>query len=204
MSVHVSRLSRPARLRQASGIFFLTIFGAVWGLVGTSFLSGIVRISTYVLIGLVTLTFFGTGALFLRYARRLSSTVTPEEAAEGKRIRRWFGMVFGAEIVLIVLAGILLTRFGAGRFNAPVIALIVGVHFLPLARLFNVQAYYLTGVLLSLLALTALVALLFGMQIAGPSPDNWSLFVSMGATLVLWLTLLYNSRSVIGLLRQGA
>lgn len=52
------------------------------------------------------------------------------------------------------------------------IALIVGLHFLPLAGLFSARAYYFTGALLSLLALIAIVALLLGVQLVGPSPDN--------------------------------
>lgn len=39
--------------------------------------------------------------------------------------------------------------------------------------------------------LFALIALLAGLQIAGPLPYNWSLFVGIGATLILWLTNLY-------------
>jgi hypothetical protein len=82
------------------------------------------------------------------------------------------------------------------------IALIVGLHFLPLAGLFSARAYYFTGALLSLLALIAIVALLLGVQLVGPSPNNWSLFVNMGAALVLWLTLLYVSRFAVRLMRQ--
>jgi hypothetical protein len=48
-----------------------------------------------------------------------------------------------------------------------------------------------TGTLLCVLALIALGALLSGLPLAGPSPYNWSLFVGIGATLVLWLTDLF-------------
>lgn len=167
-------------------------------------MSGVLRISALLLIGLVTLAFFGIGGMLLRYARSLPQTVTPEDAATGKRIGVWFGIVFGAEAALIVLASTLLSTFRADRFIAPVIGLIVGLHFLPLAGLFSARAYYLTSALLSLLALIAIVALLLGVQLAGPSPDNWSFFVSMGAALVLWLTLLYVSRFAVRLMRQGA
>ncbi|HZR39101.1 MAG TPA: hypothetical protein VFB12_03225 [Ktedonobacteraceae bacterium] len=205
MSVHVSPLpSRQVMQGRASGIFVATIFGAFWGLSATVFLSDVVRVSAYVLIGLVTLAFFGVGTQLLRYSRKLSSTVTREEAVRLKSVRRGFVIVSVAEVVLIVLAVALLGRSGASHFTLPVIALIVGVHFLPLARLFNVRVYYLTGALLSLLSLIALVALLLGLQLAGPSPNNWSLFVSVGAALVLWLTQFYNSRYSIRLMRQRA
>jgi hypothetical protein len=63
----------------------------------------------------------------------------------GKRIAMWLGIIFGIEIVLIALASILLSVFQADRFIAPTAALIVGIHFFPLARLFRVPVYYLTG-----------------------------------------------------------
>ncbi len=193
--------SRPAVRGIASAIFFLTFFGAIWGLAGITFLSGVLWVGAVVLIGLVTLVFLSVGVRLLRYARSLPQTVTPEEAATGKRIGIWFGVVFGAEAVLIALASILLSRFGANHFVAPVIALIVGLHFLPLASLFKVRAYYLTGVVLCLLAVIAIIALLLGVPLVGPLPTHWSFFVSIGAALVLWLTLLYISRFALRLMR---
>jgi hypothetical protein len=203
MSVPNSRLPRQAVQGLASGIFFLTFFGGLWALTGTSFLQGAFRIGTYIFIGLVTLIFFGVGVMLLRSARSLSPAVVPEDVAGSRRSGIWFGMVVGGEVLLVVLAGNLLSLFGATSLIIPVVALIVGIHFLPLAGLFHVRVYYLTGVLLCLLALIALVALLLGIQIAGPSPANWSYFVGMGAALVLWLTLLSLSRFARELMRQG-
>lgn len=200
MSLHVSQRSRQAvQQSRASGIFFLSIFGAIWGLVGTNLLSGIGRISADILIGLVTLAFFVIGIRLIRSARKLSDTVTPEEVAEDKRIRTWFGVVFGVELVLIMLVVLLLPKIGAGRLLSPGIALIVGVHFLPLARLFSARVYYATG---ALLILVALVALFLILQHIGFLPDTWSLFSSVAAALILWLTLLFNACTAIMLIRQ--
>lgn len=197
-------LSRPAVQGIASGIFFMAFFGAYWGFISAAFLSGAVQVVAFVLVGLVTLGFFGMVGILLRYARSLLKTVSPEEKAMGKRIGIRFGIVFGIEIMLIALASILLSTFQLDRFIAPATALIVGIHFLPLARLFRVPTYYITGVLLSALALVALLALLLGLTIGGQSPYNWSLFVGWGATLVLWLTALSVTRFGLRVMRQGA
>ncbi|HLX40135.1 MAG TPA: hypothetical protein VKR42_06360 [Ktedonobacteraceae bacterium] len=181
-------LSRSAVLGIASGILFMTFFGAIWGFTSAAFMSGVFQIGAFLLVGLVTLGFFAMGGLLICYARSLSKTVSPEDAATGKRTSKWFGIVFGTEIMLIALASIVLPIFQLDRFIPPATALIVGMHFFPLARLFRVSLYSITGTLLSVLALVALVALLLGLQIDGPSPYNWSLFVGVGATLVLWLT----------------
>ena len=55
-----------------------------------------------------------------------------------------------------------------------------------------------------MLALIALVALLLGLPLAGSSPYNWSLFVGIGATLILWLTGLAIARLGLIAIRQGA
>ncbi len=197
-------LPRPAVLGVASGIFFMAFFGAYWGDFTATYMSGAVQVVAFPLIGLVTLGFFVMGGMLIRYALSLPKTVSPEDAAVGKRIGMWFGIVFGVEILLIALASILLSNFQLDRFIAPAVALIVGIHFLPLARLFRVPAYYLTGALLSVLALIALGALLLGLPLAGSSPYNWSLFVGLGATLVLWLTALYITRFGLRVMWQRA
>jgi hypothetical protein len=96
--------------------------------------------------------------------------------------------------MLIAISSILLSTFQMDVFIAPATALIVGIHFFPLARLFRVTVYSLRGALLSALALVDLVALLPGFPIAGSSPYNWSLFVGVGTTLVLWLTVVNITR----------
>lgn len=196
-------LPRPAALGMVSGIFFLTFFGAYWGFVSAAFMSGTTQIIAFLLVGLITLGFLGIGIRLLRSARALPQVSSPEDVVRGKRIWRLFSIVFGIEIVLIGLSSTLLSIFQGDLFIAPVIALIVGAHFFPLARLFRVPLYFLTGSLLVVLALIALIALLLHLPIAGPSPYNWAMFVGIGATLVLWLTVLAIIRSGLSILQPG-
>lgn len=187
-------VSRGAVQGAAGGTFFLTFFGAYWGFSSAVFLSGTFQVISFLLVGLLTLAFFGWGIMLLRHARALPKEPSPEDEAQGRRIARGFGIIFGLEIVLIALASILLSIFPLSRFIAPTTALIVGMHFIPLARLFRVSMGYVTGALLCLLALIALVSLLVGLPLFGSSPYHWSLFVGIGATLVLWLTDLFMIR----------
>jgi hypothetical protein len=197
-------LPHPAVQGIASGMFFLAFFGAYWGFISAAFMSRAFQVVAFILVGLVTLAFFVIVGKLLWYARSLPKTLSPEDKAVGKRISTWFGIIFGIEFLLIALASILLSAFQLDRFIAPATALIVGIHFFPLAHLFRVPMYSITGVLLSVLALVALIALLLGLPIAGPSPYNWSLFVGEGTTLVLWLTALYITRFGLRVMRQRA
>ena len=129
--------------------------------------------------------------------------LSQEDATEAKRIWIWFGIIFGIEFVLIAISSTLLSTFKGDVFIAPAIALIVGIHFFPLSRLFHVPVFSITGGLLSVLALVALIALLLGLPIAGSSPYNWSLFVGIGTTLTLWLTAVYITQFGFRVMRQG-
>jgi hypothetical protein len=184
-------MSRGADQGTADGTFFLTFFGAYWGFTSAVFLPGTFQAISFLLVGLVTLALVGIGVMLLRQTRALPKESSPDDRDRGKRIVWGFGIIFGLEIILIALANILLSIFPLSRFIAPTTALIVGLHFIPLARLFQVRIGYVTGTLLCMLALIALVALLVGLPLAGSSPYNWSLFVGIGATLVLWLTDLF-------------
>src|SRR5713101_5156797 len=69
-------LPRPAVLGIASGIFFLTFFGAVWGFISAVFMSGAFQVVAFILVGLVTLGFFGMGGMLMRYAHSLPKTLS--------------------------------------------------------------------------------------------------------------------------------
>ena len=187
-------VSRAAAQGAAGGTFFLTFFGAYWGFFSAVFLRGTFQVISFLLVGLVTFAFLATGGLLLWEARALPKEPSREDRTQGRSIVRGFSIIFGLEIVLIALASMLLSIFPLSRFIAPTTALIVGMHFIPLARLFRVSVGYVTGALLCVLALIALVALLSGLPLAGSSPYNWSLFVGIGATLVLWLTNIFMLR----------
>jgi hypothetical protein len=64
-----------------------------------------------------------------------------------------------AEAVSIAVAGFLTSYFQRGDLAWSWIALILGIHFVPLAWLFGVDVYYVTGLASSVVALTALVVL---------------------------------------------
>jgi len=57
----------------------------------------------------------------------------------------WFGIIFGLEGLLIFLCSMVLAHEHLELWIPIGIALIVGVHFIPLAHVFEVPLYYGTG-----------------------------------------------------------
>ena len=196
-------IPRPAVLGIATGIFFMAFFGAYWGFASAVFMNSPFQFIAFLITGLVTLVFFGIAGIILKYALSLPKTLSQEDATEAKRIWMWFGIIFGIEFLLIAFSSIVLSTFQVDIFIAPTTALIVGIHFFPLSRLFRVPVFSITGGLLSVLALVALIALLLGLPVAGSSPYNWSLFVGIGTTQVLWLTAVYHTQFGFRVMRQG-
>ncbi len=183
-----SRMTRPEAVGIASGLFFMALFGAMWGLMSTGYLRGGVQIAAFVLIGIVTLGLGAAGVAILRHAKTLPDWLSPREEEQGRHISTYFGIVFGTEFALIAVVAIWLSRLQAYPYIPAAVALIVGIHFFPLARLFRVPGYWITGTLLCLLSLAAIAGLALGIPLDGASPYHWTLFVGIGATLVLWLT----------------
>lgn len=64
-------------------------------------------------------------------------------------------MVSGLQGVAIALSIVLLVRYGLGTFVPAVVALIVGVHFFPLAEIYGMRAYHATGAALCVVGLAA-------------------------------------------------
>jgi hypothetical protein len=155
----------------------------------------------------IILTFFGT-YLLVRWCASSSDRATPllivvgviataligfslrglirnraapslDDGATRSRKRRAYAFITGAEALgIYVIANVLSNRGHAEWINAALI-LIVGLHFLPLARLFISRAYLATGV-----ALIAIAIVLPQFAAGGARSPLLLLF----SGLVLWIT----------------
>jgi hypothetical protein len=147
------------------------VFAAIWWLVGVR-ASGYASPLTYGIPLLVT-SLIAVAAL---RGRNRFDQVSPEEHARRGRL---VGIASGVEGLAILLAVNVLANLGLSDYAAPVIAIIVGLHFVPLAQWLPAHLYYGTGALLIVLGVCG-----FAIR----PPDQRLLIVSVGAACVLWLT----------------
>jgi hypothetical protein len=129
-----------------AGAAILTVFGAWWCIAALAnwpqrptWSIPAAYATTIVLLVLCTLR--------LVASRKIPSIQDPTAAAKGKRAGKLFGLIFGIEGGLIALCSMLLASRGLGLWIPVAVAIIVGVHFLPLAHVFGVPLYYWTGAL---------------------------------------------------------
>ena len=99
-----------------------------------------------------------------------------------KKVSRLFSIINAGQWVVILIVGNVLANVGLSAWVIPAAMFIIGLHFLPLARLYSNPRHYVTGGALMLLAV-AYPVLVPG----GPSNPIGCL----GAGLVLWASALW-------------
>jgi len=172
----------------ASGVLFMAFFGTLWGGIGIGGMQGwgdpllpivVVLIGVLLLIG---------GLRLLFAARKIPSRASAAEAAAWKRKGIWFGIVFAIEGLSIGAASGICA--GIDRFNLffPIMAIIVGLHFLPLAALFQVRIHYVAGILLCLIAAATLLFVPETATAGGHPITAWWVTTGFGSALTLWGT----------------
>jgi hypothetical protein len=102
----------------------------------------------------------------------------PRDAGQVKRTRRIVSLAAGGEGLLISIAANLMIHNGLAGFVLPAVAIIVGLHFVPLAMLLKVRIYYLTAVLITAAGLAALAI----------DPNHRALVTGLPVAMLLWLT----------------
>ena len=140
-------MSNVAHVRgSVAGAAILTFFGSAWCIIALalwpahpvwSIPAGFVA----------TIVLFALCVMRLMALRNTPATDNPAAAAKGKRAGMLFGIIFGTESGLIWLCATLLAHLGLSIWIPFAVAVIVGLHFIPLARVFEVPLYYWTGML---------------------------------------------------------
>lgn len=138
------------------GLSLMIIFTIVWVMIGEVTLNG----RDYWLIGavftLIVLSFLAFYAKFYTIAKRLPEdpvAVNEDKKTKNKR----FIIIFIAEGVGILVIKNILVNTGHDNWFIPGIALIVGLHFFPLAKVFNRTFDYFAGAFVCLTAITGFV-----------------------------------------------
>ena len=147
-----------AFLRGATvGALVLTIFGTYWEFMTLSY-SAHPPTWAFVATGLISLSLASFCIQRLITVSKLSTSLSdPEGSRNGRRQGLWFGIIFIFESLFIAVTAILLANADLPSMIPIAVAAIVGLHFLPLAKLFGVPLYYLTGLSLFGFACASLI-----------------------------------------------
>jgi hypothetical protein len=153
------------------GIWILCFFAAAWAVAGT-------------LLGQAPEWWFALAAA-ISAALVLLARRAPGLTASPPHVRRLVRAWSAAEGIAMLAATVVLANLGRQEAIPPVLAIIVGLHFLPLAKGIPVRLYYATGAALIALGAAGLVA-----PALSPVVVGWT------AAAVLWASALLLIRGV--------
>lgn len=172
---------RKATEGTATRILNMAIFGAVWTAAGTGGIQGPLGVVLLIIGWIIAAVLVASSVRLRRGAKGLPGDDSPRAREQQKYILRRFNLIFGLELLAIAVSVFVLVLLGLGALAPVVVALIVGIHFFPLASLFEVRAYHLTGGVLCALALITLLS----------APDVRLALVGIGSAITLFATATY-------------
>ena len=132
---------------RATGVLFLSGFGALWFLLGLAASQGLSLPTACALAAGLAALVAGAVLLRRRSAALPPSTLDPEEQ---RRAGRTFGRVNAVQWAAIVLIAVVLGRLHLDAYTPAAVTVVVGLHFFPLARLFRSPQHHVTGAALVL------------------------------------------------------
>ena len=189
-------MDRNVLVGMTTGASIMFGFGIAWLLIGVLVAPSSTGLRLALLLAGIALG-VSVAIMGWRASRLPRGTVPPtaEQIAAGRAIGRRFGLIFGLETVAILLAVAALNGIHRPDYIPCAIAVIVGLHFFPLAPLFKAPIYNVTGFLGCVIGLAGVVVAdaVFRQEV-----------VSISFGLLLWATTAWIAWKGLGGLRQIA
>ncbi len=149
-----------------SGIAESGFNGSDFGIVGIAFI-------------IISIVFIAYAIYLFAISKRFPKLNTDAQKMEGKRMGKWYGIIFGSEGAVIGITSGILSYLNYDNFVIPSIALIVGLHFFPMARIFKRKIDYYLATWTCIVAISGIVMLI--MKLATVS--TLYVFVGIGVAL---------------------
>jgi hypothetical protein len=158
MTEESNLLPRIAVRSIATGLLMMAVFTMMWsGIAYGSLEHGLVVL---VIASLIGIAFIANAIYLFKISKRFPGLESKADKAEGKRTGKWFGIIFGAEGLGIFIVVNLVINLGYADLTIAVIALVVGLHFYPMAKIFRRTIDYYLATWTTLIAICAIVLIL--------------------------------------------
>jgi hypothetical protein len=157
LNKRISVLPRIAIQSIGGGLLLMALFTTMWSGIAEGGLQGSDNYLVIIIFSVFSLTFIVYGIYLFLIAKRFPKISTDAERLEGKRIGKWYGIIFGIEGTTIPIVVFILLAFHLGDFIIPSIALIVGLHFYPMAKIFNRKIDYYLATWTCIIALIGII-----------------------------------------------
>lgn len=189
---------RSQLISRCIGALVFTLLGSLWATFGMWALGSPGEPFVGIFVALTVFLLIVAALRSLRRVLAMPRNVFSSEMRERiARVKRGFVIVNMAQGVLISLTFIVGFSFQRAEYIAPVIALVVGLHFFALAPILRMHFDYVIGSLLCLLALVTMFTLPTYLNEGKPQIIFlWGAAIGLGAAIVLWLGAVSRLRGV--------
>jgi len=174
----MNTIPRIAIQSVATGLFMMAFFTMMWAGIASGSMSSN-GLTVLILFSLIAALLVINGIKFFREAKRFPKSESEADKAEEKRTGKWFGIIFGAEGLLIFVGINIVINLGHADLTIPVIALVVGLHFYPLARVFRRTIDYYLATWTTVVAIIG-IGLILNKSYSAATVDS---FVGVGTAI---------------------
>jgi hypothetical protein len=176
----------------ATGILMMAFFTMMWAGIayGSMVSNGLVIL---ILFALVSIVFIVSAIRLFSMSKRFPKLESEADKAEGKRSGKWFGIIFAAEGLGIFIAINVVINLGHADLTIPVIALVVGLHFYPLAKVFRRTIDYYLATWTTIVAIIG-IALILNKSYSAATVDAFVGVATAIATSCYGFYMIYNGK----------
>jgi hypothetical protein len=180
MEKTVTKLYKPL-----GGLFLMTIMTTIWTIFAAYFFNAFDYYLTSIFFGLVLVFFV---ASYFNFNSRKDSLPKINESRNPQK-EKMYWIIFAVEGIAIFIAKNILINIGRDDLFIPIFALIVGLHFIPLAKVFERKFDYYIG---TWTTITAVLGIIFTLQAA----FNQNLINAFVCTACAVSTTLYGTKMI--------
>jgi hypothetical protein len=127
------------------GLFMMIINTTIWGFISEYYLENKDLRILGIILGAIIVSFLYFYFKFVNTQKNLIKNLS-EKSAEEKSKEKWFLIIMGLEGLGIIVVKNILVNINQNKFFIPFFALIVGLHFFPLAKIFERKLDYYMGI----------------------------------------------------------
>jgi hypothetical protein len=141
----------------ATGLIMMAIFTSAWAGIGYGGLKDTGYWFILIIFPALSVLFIINAIKLFKVAEHFPKLTSEADIAEEKKMGKWFGIIFGAEGLGIFIGINVVANLGHPELTIPVIALVVGLHFFPLAKVFKRTIDYYLATWSTIVAIMSIV-----------------------------------------------
>ncbi len=140
-----------------SGLLLMTLFTIIWVAIAEAAFKGKDYWVTSLVFGIIIISFIFYYIKFYRLGKSIPEQAMLKVDKSEKLKGKWFGIIFGIEGIAIFLTHNILLNIRHYNLFFPCVAMIVGLHFFPLGKIFSRRFDFVMGVWTCFIALIGFI-----------------------------------------------